>query len=237
MKHYKFCYWDLLDILCWLRVGVDAPDVRAALRPFLLFAWMPKRHLRYIIWLFMTGKERSKKCFFPEGTLIISGSLLTLVECRDPPHVSPAKLWNKRLPLNDNVIVSSPALAMQSHAHMAHYIPWTRNVIFTNPSQRMNKSKSLWLVQIEGNSNGFHLLHRGHFYIRSMSSMIVHFSSMGLSHSKILYGMSLSCQPTLSVSRHSISPICDHGGPRQSPKTSRDTPQIAAFSFVHSLTG
>ena len=29
----------------------------------------------------------------------------------------------------------------------------------------------------------------------------------------------------------------DHGGPRQSPKTSRDTPQIAAFSFVHSLTG
>ena len=29
--------------------------------------------------------------------------------------------------------------------------------------------------------------------------------------------------------------MCDHGGPRQSPKISQDTPQIAAFSFVHSL--
>ena len=44
------------------------------------------------------------------------------------------------------------------------------------------------------------------------------------SHSKIAYGMFLSCQPTLSVYGWSISPICDHGGPYQSPKTSRDTP-------------
>ena len=29
--------------------------------------------------------------------------------------------------------------------------------------------------------------------------------------------MSLSCQPTLTVYRHTISPICDHGGPRGTP--------------------
>ena len=47
--------------------------------------------------------------------------------------------------------------------------------------------------------------------------------------------MSLSCQPTLSVSGRSISPICDHGGPSQSPKASRDTPKTTEFSFVHAL--
>ena len=31
---------------------------------------------------------------------------------------------------------------------------------------------------------------------------------MELSHSKILFATSLSCQPTLSVSRHTISTIC-----------------------------
>ena len=42
------------------------------------------------------------------------------------------------------------------------------------------------------------------------------------SHSKIACGMSLSCQPTLSVYGWSISSICDHGGPSQSPKTSNN---------------
>ena len=55
--------------------------------------------------------------------------------------------------------------------------------------------------------------------------------------SKIAYEMSPSCQPTLSVSGWSISPICDHGGPSQSPKTSRDTPKGTKFSFVHALRG
>ena len=61
--------------------------------------------------------------------------------------------------------------------------------------------------------------------------------SMHPFHSKIAYRISLSCQSTLSVSGWSISPICDHGGPFQSPKTSRDTPKRTEFSFVHTLRG
>ena len=37
-------------------------------------------------------------------------------------------------------------------------------------------------------------------------------------HSKISFGISLSCQPTLSVSRKSRSPICEHGAPLTAPK-------------------
>ena len=44
-------------------------------------------------------------------------------------------------------------------------------------------------------------------------------------------------QPTLSVSGCSISPICDHGTPLQSPKTSRDMPKRTKFSFVHVQRG
>ena len=36
---------------------------------------------------------------------------------------------------------------------------------------------------------------------------------------KIVHRMSLPCQPTLSVSRHSISPIHDYSGPYHSSKT------------------
>ena len=56
-----------------------------------------------------------------------------------------------------------------------------------------------------------------------------YFNSMHPSHSKIAYGMSLSCQPTLLVSGWSISTIFDHGGPSQSPKTSRDRPKRMVF--------
>ena len=44
--------------------------------------------------------------------------------------------------------------------------------------------------------------------------------------------MSLPCQPTLSVSRKSISPIHDPRGPHHSPKTRTDTPERTGFSFV-----
>ena len=37
--------------------------------------------------------------------------------------------------------------------------------------------------------------------------------SMSPSHSKILYAMSLSCEPILSVSTHTMPPTCDYGGP------------------------
>ena len=57
------------------------------------------------------------------------------------------------------------------------------------------------------------------------------------SHSKIAYGISLSCQPTLSVSGVSILPICVHGGLSQSPKTNRDTPKTTEFPFVNVLRG
>ena len=40
-------------------------------------------------------------------------------------------------------------------------------------------------------------------------------------------------QPTLAVSIHIISPICDHGGPLHSPKTVKTTPKTTRFSFVH----
>ena len=59
-----------------------------------------------------------------------------------------------------------------------------------------------------------------HAHVRSLSSMEP-------SHSKISYAMSLSCQPTLVVSRHTISPICDQGGPPHSPKTGRNAPRNA----------
>ena len=62
-------------------------------------------------------------------------------------------------------------------------------------------------------------------------------SSMEPSHSKISYAMPLSCQPTLSVSSQTITPIWDQGGPPHSPKTGRNATQTTAFFFVDALSG
>merc|ERR1712015_167908 len=37
--------------------------------------------------------------------------------------------------------------------------------------------------------------------------------SVQLYHSKYNYAITMLSRPTLAVSRHTISPICDHGGP------------------------
>ena len=47
----------------------------------------------------------------------------------------------------------------------------------------------------------------------STSNMI----SVQLYHSKNNYAISMLSRPTLAVSRHTISPICDHGGPWGTP--------------------
>jgi len=57
-------------------------------------------------------------------------------------------------------------------------------------------------------------------------------SSMGPSHSKISYAISLSCQPISSESTHTISPIWDPRGPPPSPKTARNAPKNDMFSLV-----
>ena len=57
-------------------------------------------------------------------------------------------------------------------------------------------------------------------------------SSVGASHSKISYAISLSCRPISSVSSHTKSPIWDHGGPPSSLKMARDAPKNATFSLV-----
>ena len=57
-------------------------------------------------------------------------------------------------------------------------------------------------------------------------------------HSKISFEISLSCQPTLSVSRKSRSTICDHGDPPHSLKTGRlaETPSNQIFLLVQALS-
>ena len=49
--------------------------------------------------------------------------------------------------------------------------------------------------------------------------------------------MALSCQPTMSVSRHTISPICDYGGTPDSPKMGRNATQTTTFFFVDAQSG
>ena len=62
------------------------------------------------------------------------------------------------------------------------------------------------------------------------------YSSIPPSHSKISYAMPPCCQPPSSVSRTTIPPILDHGGPPNSPKTGRNAPQNTPFSFVDALS-
>ena len=59
------------------------------------------------------------------------------------------------------------------------------------------------------------------------------FSSVQSYHSKNDYAITVLSRPTSTVSRHTISPICDHGRPPHSPKTARNKPQTNRFSFVH----
>ena len=66
-------------------------------------------------------------------------------------------------------------------------------------------------------------------FLLSTSNVI----SMQSYHSKIDYAVTMLSQPTLAVSIHIISPICDHGGPPHSPKTVKTTPKTTRFSFVH----
>ena len=66
-------------------------------------------------------------------------------------------------------------------------------------------------------------------FLLSTSNVI----SMQSYHSKIDYAVTMLSRPTLAVSIHIISPICDHGGPPHSPKTVKTTPKTTRFSFVH----
>ena len=54
-------------------------------------------------------------------------------------------------------------------------------------------------------------------------------------HSKNYYAITMLSRPTSTVSRHTISPICDQGGPPHSPKTARNTPQTNRFSYPGNL--
>ena len=56
-------------------------------------------------------------------------------------------------------------------------------------------------------------------------------------HSKNDYAITVLSQPTSTVSRHTISPICDHEGPSHSPKTGRNATQTTTFLFVDALSG
>ena len=59
-------------------------------------------------------------------------------------------------------------------------------------------------------------------------------------HSKNDYAITVLSRPTTTVSRHTISPICDHGdhgGPPHSPKTGRNATQTTTFFFVDALSG
>ena len=58
-------------------------------------------------------------------------------------------------------------------------------------------------------------------------------SSVQSYHSKKYYAITMSSRPISTMSRHTISPICDHGGPPHSPKTAKNTPQTNRFSFLH----
>merc|ERR1712055_541358 len=50
-------------------------------------------------------------------------------------------------------------------------------------------------------------------------------------HSKNDYAITMLSRPTSTVSRHTISPICDHGRPPHSPKTAKNKPQTSRFSY------
>ena len=54
-------------------------------------------------------------------------------------------------------------------------------------------------------------------------------------HSKNYYAITMLSRPTSTVSRHTISPICDQGGAPHSPKTARNTPQTNTFSYPGSI--
>ena len=56
-------------------------------------------------------------------------------------------------------------------------------------------------------------------------------------HSLNDYAITMLSRPTSTVSRHTISPICDHGGPPHSPKTGRNATQTTTIFLVYALIG
>ena len=61
--------------------------------------------------------------------------------------------------------------------------------------------------------------------------------SIQLYHSKNNYAITMLFQPTLTVSKQTISPICDHGRPPHSTRTGRNATQTTTFFFVDAQSG
>ena len=58
---------------------------------------------------------------------------------------------------------------------------------------------------------------------------LVIFISIQFYHRKNKYAITMLSRPTLAVSRHTKSPICDHGGPLTAPKRPETSPKPTDF--------
>ena len=56
-------------------------------------------------------------------------------------------------------------------------------------------------------------------------------------HSKNNCAITVLSRPTSTVSRHTISPICDHGGPPHSPKMGSNATQTTTVFYVDAHSG